>query len=81
MICVGGLHTLAQPVRLRKHPLGTVSLSHPLAVQFTAEQMAWLDRRRVAGLSRSAVLRLVVEQAMRLDKQGLLPATGYREQA
>jgi hypothetical protein len=30
-------------------------------------------------LSRSAVLRLVVEQAMRLDKQGLLPATGRRE--
>jgi hypothetical protein len=24
------------------------------------------------------VLRLVVEQAMRLDKQGLLPATGPR---
>lgn len=57
-----------------------MELAHPLSVQFTAEQLAWLDRRRVAGLSRSAVLRLVVEQAMRLDKQGLLPATGYREQ-
>jgi len=73
--------TLAPPARIRKHPPGTVSLSHPLAVQFTPEQMAWLDSRRLAGLSRSAVLRLVVEQAMRLDKQGLLPPTGYREQA
>lgn len=76
-----GLQSLALPARLRKYPLGTVALSHPLAVQFTAEQMAWLDHRRVAGLSRSAVLRLVVEDAMRLDKQGLLPATGYKEQA
>ena len=57
-----------------------MELAHPLSVQFTAEQLAWLDARRVAGLSRSAVLRLVVEQAMRLDKQGLLPATGRREQ-
>jgi len=80
-MCIGGLPSLARPARLRKYPLGTVALSHPLAVQLTPEQMAWLDARRVAGLSRSAVLRLVVEQAMRLDKKGLLPATGYREQA
>jgi hypothetical protein len=79
-MCIGGLPSLARPARLRKYPLGTVALSHPLAVQLTPEQMAWLDARRVAGLSRSAVLRLVVEQAMRLDKQGLLPATGRREQ-
>lgn len=74
-----GPATLAASGRLRKHPLGTVSLSHPLAVQFTPEQLAWLDGRRVAGLSRSAVLRLVVEEAMRLDKRGILPATGRRE--
>jgi hypothetical protein len=46
-----------------------------LAVQFTAEQLAWLDSRRVAGLSRSATLRLVVEEAMRLHRDGILPAT------
>lgn len=56
-----------------------MSLSHPLAVQFTPEQMAWLDGRCVAGLSRSAVIRLVVEQAMQLDQRGLLPATGRRD--
>ena len=46
-----------------------MALSHPLAVQFTPEQMAWLDDRRVAGLSRSAVLRLVVDEAMKREKQ------------
>ena len=52
-----------------------MELAHPLSVQFTAEQLAWLDSRRVAGLSRSAVLRLVVEEAMRLHRDGILPAT------
>lgn len=50
-----------------------MALSHPLAVQFTPEQMAWLDSRRAGGLSRSAVIRLVVEEAMRLHREGLLP--------
>lgn len=31
--------------------------------------MAWLDRRRIAGISRSTVLRLVVEEAMRREEQ------------
>lgn len=52
-----------------------MELAHPLSVQFTAEQLAWLDSRRVAGLSRSAVLRLVVEEAMRLHRDGILPVT------
>jgi hypothetical protein len=46
-----------------------VALSHPLSVQFTPEQMAWLDRRRIAGISRSTVLRLVVEEAMRRERE------------
>jgi hypothetical protein len=39
-------------------------------VQFTPEQMAWLDSRCIGGLSRSAVIRLVVEEAMRRELQG-----------
>ncbi|MEY4443685.1 MAG: hypothetical protein RL442_2685 [Pseudomonadota bacterium] len=65
-----GSATLASPDRLRKHPLETVSLSHPLAVQFTPEQVRWLDSRRVAGLTRSAVIRLVIEEAMRAEQTG-----------
>lgn len=65
MVVPCGMQILAVTARLRKQPLGLVSLSHPLAVQFTPEQMAWLDTRRIGGLSRSAVIRLVVEEAMR----------------
>lgn len=64
-----GLDTLAVPTRLRQHPIGPVPLSHPLAVQFTPEQMAWLDSRCIGGLSRSAVIRLVVEEAMRRERE------------
>ena len=55
---------------IRKHPAARpVPLSYPLAVQFTPDQMAWLDRQRVAGLTRSAVIRLVIEEAMRREDQ------------
>ncbi len=57
-----------------------MELAHPLSVQFTPEQLAWLDSYRPIGLSRSATLRLIVQEAMKLHRQGLLPATGYREQ-
>ena len=65
-----GSATLAPAARLCKHPLETVSLSHPLSVQFTPEQVRWLDSRRVAGLTRSAVIRLVVDEAMRAEQAG-----------
>jgi hypothetical protein len=46
-----------------------MKLAHPLSVQFTTEQLAWLDSRCIVGLSRSAALRLVVEEAMRQAKR------------
>ena len=52
-----------------------MELAHPLSVQFTTEQLAWLDSRCIAGLSRSATLRLVVEEAMKLHRDGILPIT------
>lgn len=48
-----------------------MELAHPLSVQFTPEQMAWLDSLRRGGLSRSAVLRLVVEDAMRQKRDAI----------
>ena len=53
-----------------------MQLAHPLSVQLTAEQLAWLDSYRTMGLSRSAALRLVVEQAMKLHTDGILPSAG-----
>lgn len=70
------LATLAKVAKLRKPNAENV---HPISVLFTPEQVKWLDSRRTAGLSRSAVIRLVVEEAMRLHSRGLLPATGRRE--
>jgi hypothetical protein len=43
-------------------------LSHPLSVQLTPQQLRWLDALRVrAGLTRSAMLRTVLQQAMERD--------------
>ena len=65
------LPILPSSARVRKQPLRDVALSHPLAVQFTPEQMAWLDSLRRGGLSRSAVLRLVVEDGMRQKRDAV----------
>jgi hypothetical protein len=45
-----------------------MELAHPLSVQFTREQLAWLDRYKPMGLSRSAALRLLVHEAMRQQR-------------
>lgn len=39
-------------------------LAEPLSVQLTRQQREWLDSRRSPGLSRSAVIRLVIQEAM-----------------
>lgn len=65
------LLTLATLAKLGKPYAQTV---HPISVLFTPQQLAWLDGRRSPGLSRSAVIRLVVEEAMRKDQR----STGKR---
>ncbi len=45
-------------------------LSHPLSVQLTPQQLRWLDALRTrAGLTRSAMLRTVLQQAMERDTE------------
>jgi hypothetical protein len=63
---VAGVATLAVLAKLRKPLPGPV---HPISVLFTKEQVRWLDQRRSAGLSRSAVIRLVIDQAMRREQE------------
>jgi hypothetical protein len=60
------LATLATLAKLGKPLAENV---HPISVLFTPQQVQWLDRQRAAGLSRSAVIRLVVEEAMRRAKE------------
>jgi Arc/MetJ-type ribon-helix-helix transcriptional regulator len=44
-------------------------LAEPLSVQLTHQQRAWLDSRRSPGLSRSAVIRLVIQEAMSREQE------------
>ncbi len=54
----------------RKHPRPSgittkPAMAAPLSISITADQLAWIDARRVMGsLSRSAVLRQVIDQAI-----------------
>lgn len=49
-------------------PARASMLSHPLSVQLTPQQLRWLDALRArAGLTRSAMLRTVLQQAMERD--------------
>ena len=60
------LDTLARLAKLGKPSAETV---HPISVLFTPQQVQWLDRRRSPGLSRSAVIRLIIEEAMRREQE------------
>jgi len=53
--------------------------SRVIRVVLTPEQKQWLQSQATGMLSMSAILRSVIAQAMRLDQQGLLPSTGYRD--
>ena len=54
----------------RKHPrpsgiTAKPAMAAPLSISITIDQLAWIDARRVMGsLSRSAVLRQVIDQAI-----------------
>jgi metal-responsive CopG/Arc/MetJ family transcriptional regulator len=51
------------------------SFAPPLSVSITEAQLAWLDQRREHGaLSRSAVLRQVLDAAMAAERAGLAVA-------
>jgi metal-responsive CopG/Arc/MetJ family transcriptional regulator len=48
------------------------SFAPPLSVSITEAQLAWLDQRRSHGaLSRSAVLRQVIDAAIAAERAGL----------
>jgi hypothetical protein len=53
--------------------------SRMIRVVLTPEQKQWLQSQATGMQSMSAILRSVIAQAMRLDRQGLLPPTGYRD--
>lgn len=56
-------------------------LCSPFSIRLAPEQVAWLDAWRGASMSRATAIRILLDQSMHLHRDGILPATGYREQA
>lgn len=53
-----------------------MSLTHPIPLRLTKEQLAWIDQVKTCqGLTRSAAIRILIFEAMRLHRDGILPAT------
>lgn len=56
-------------------------LARPIPLRLAPTQLQWLDSWRGDTISRSAAIRLLLQQAIRLHRDGLLPATTPRDQA
>lgn len=54
-------------------------LSNPVPLRLAPDQLQWLDAWRGDTFSRSTAIRLLIAEAIRLHRDGLLPATGRRE--
>lgn len=55
--------------------------SNTIRVVIPPEQKQWLRRQASDMQSISDVVRRIIKQSMDLEARGVLPATGYREQA
>jgi hypothetical protein len=56
-------------------------LAHPTPIRLSPDLIRWLDTWRADRMSRSTAIRVLLEQSMQLHRDGILPATGYRETA
>ena len=50
-------------------------LTRPIPLRLAPAQLAWLDRWRGDTISRSAAIRVLIDQSIRLHRDGILPAT------
>lgn len=50
-------------------------LSHPTHIRLTTDQLQRLDSWRGDRMNRATAIRLLLEQALRLHMDGILPAT------
>jgi hypothetical protein len=56
-----------------------MQLARPFSLRLSPDQLQWLDAWRGDTFSRSTAIRLLIAEAIRLHRDGLLPATGRRE--
>jgi len=57
-----------------KHPTDPMRLSTPTPVRLSPELTQWLDAWRGDVMPRSTAIRLLLEDAMRFHRDGILPA-------
>lgn len=55
--------------------------TNSIRVVVTPEQKQWLRSEATGMQSMSDVVRRIIKQSMDLDARGILPTTGYRDQA
>lgn len=70
-----GSHTVAAAATVGEHLPGTVRLSRPTHIRLAPEQLQALDRWRGDRMSRATAIRLLLDQALRLHLNGILPPT------
>lgn len=51
-------------------------LARPIPLRLAPNQLQWLDSWRGDTLSRSAAIRLLLEQSIRFHRDGILPFNG-----
>jgi hypothetical protein len=49
-------------------------LARPIPLRLAPDQLQWLDSWRGSTISRSAAIRLLLEQAIKLHRDGVAPA-------
>ena len=54
-------------------------LARPIPLRLAPAQLAWLDRCRGDTIPRSAAIRVLIDQSIRLHPFGILPATSTPE--
>jgi hypothetical protein len=51
-------------------------LARPIPLRLAPNQLQWLDSWRGDTVSRSAAIRLLLEQSIRFHRDGILPSNG-----
>jgi hypothetical protein len=52
-----------------------MQLCRPFSLRLSPDLLQWLDSWRGDRMSRGTAIRLLLEQSMRLHRDGILPAT------
>ena len=53
-----------------------MQLSRPFSLRLSPDLLQWLDSWRGDRMGRGTAIRLLLEQSMRLQRDGVLPSTG-----